>query len=574
MIKSYFDKTIFLCLFVLGGFFIWPIFVFGTTNSLVISEVQIDSIDGTGGASDDFIELYNPTDSDIYLGNYQGSYLRLVKRTETGISDANIKSWNGDSEAKIPAYGFYLWANSGYTGINTTPDATTAATVSADNGIALRLGPKDTGSIIDSLGWGECQNEFVEGNAATTLPETQSLERQPISQDSDNNSVDFVVQDTPTPQNSGGQGIPPGEEPPTEEPEVEGWIPATVVNQPPIADAGPDITALVNQEISFDGFLSYDPDDDTLNYFWNFGDGATETEEKAAHTYLYSGQYIVTLLVDDGELSDLDIITVNIYNQSVIISEFIPNPTGSDTENEWIELFNQSDQIANLTNWQLDNQEDGSSPFVFPANSLIAPRQFLVLRRPITKISLNNDADQVRLIYPDGSLATEVSYSGENEQGFSVAFDGLDYFWTKIPTPGSVNIISSVGLEDQEQNISSNNPQPIIQETQEAPEILANLNLSPSQEFSTLNPSQDSEIESLTPAGSETPKDSQSDQSVDEIEEIAEGLIESQSQQAASLTQTSQSSQKANLILTLSIIISGSLLVSWFLIRLKKRGIK
>ncbi|MBU1255656.1 hypothetical protein KKH35_02175, partial [Patescibacteria group bacterium] len=265
-------------LLILGGIFIYPNFVFGATNSLVINEVQIDSVDGDGGASDDFIELYNPTDSDIYLGNYQESYLRLVKRTKTGTLDASIKSWNGDSEAKVPAYGFYLWSNSDYTGINTTPDATTASIISADNGIALRLGPMDTGLIIDSLGWGECQNEFVEGSTATDLLGGQSLERQPIGQDSNNNSIDFVIQNTPTPQNSGGQEIPPGETPAQEESDGTDWTPPTVVNNPPIAKAGTDITALVNQEISFDGSQSSDQDYDTLTYFWNFGDGATDTE--------------------------------------------------------------------------------------------------------------------------------------------------------------------------------------------------------------------------------------------------------------------------------------------------------
>jgi len=190
-------------------------------DNLLISEIQIDSVDGIGGASDDFIELYNPTDSDIYLGDYQGSYLRLVKRTQTGASDTSIKSWNGDLEAKVPAHGFYLWANSGYTGINTTPDATTTVTISADNGIALRLGPMDTGSIIDGLGWGDCENEFVEGNAAIDLSGGQSLERKAKDTstaellavndshhwlgnnwDSNSNSQDFVLQTQSNPQNS------------------------------------------------------------------------------------------------------------------------------------------------------------------------------------------------------------------------------------------------------------------------------------------------------------------------------------------------------------------------------------
>lgn len=538
------SKMIFWLL-AIGGFFIWPIFVFGAANDVIINEIAWMGTEIS--SSDEWIELYNETDGAI---NLTGWTLKAID----GTPEISL-------EGTIAANGYFLLERTDDQSVPgiTADQIYTGALGNSGENLELRDGENN---LIDSI---DCSEGWLAGDNETKQTMEKTDSQWQISLDAGG---------TPKTQNSSGAEIPPGEEPPAEEPEVEGWIPATMVNQPPMAEAGLDITALVNQEIFFDASQSSDPDNGPITYFWNFGDGATETEEKASHIYLFAGQYIVTLLVDDGELSDLDIITVNIYSPAVIISEFIPNPTGSDTENEWIELFNQSDQIANLTNWQLDDQEDGSSPFVFPANSLIAPHQFLVLRRPITKISLNNDMDQVRLIYPDGSLATEVSYTGENEQGFSVAFDGLDYFWTKIPTPGSANIISSVDLEGQKQNISSNNPQPIIEQTQKAPKILAKTNLSQSQEFSTLSPSQDSEVESLTPDMSEAPNYSQSDQSVDEIEEIAEGLIESQSQLAASLAQTTQSNQKANLILTLSIIISGSLLVSWFLIRLKKRGIK
>lgn len=526
-----------LWLLFIGGFFIWPIFVFGSSNDVVINEIAWMGTDVS--ATDEWIELYNNTSGEIDL---TGWTLKAIDGTpEITLS------------GKIVAHGYFLLERTNDSSVpDTAADQIYAGGLSnTGENLELRDAENNLINLIDCLeGWLTGDNDTKQ-----TMEKTDSQWQ---------TSLD--VGGTPKSQNSCGEEILPGEEPPAEEPSAEGWIPPIVINQPPIADAGLDITALVNQEISFNAIQSYDPDNDPLTYFWNFGDGATDTEEKASHIYLYSGQYIVTLLVNDGELSDLDIITVNIYSPSVIISEFIPNPLGEDKENEWIELFNQSDQIANLTNWQLDDQEDGSSPFVFPANSLIAPHQFLVLRSPITKISLNNNADQVRLIYPDGSLATEVSYTGENEQGFSVAFDNLDYFWTKIPTPGSANIISPIGLEDENKNISSNNPQPIIEQTQETPEILAKVNLSQSQEFSTL-----SEVENLTPSKKETLNHSQSDQSA---EKIAEGLIESPSQQAASLAQTSRSSQKANLILTLSIIISGSLLVSWFLIRLKKRIIK
>jgi competence ComEA-like helix-hairpin-helix protein len=345
----------------------------------------------------------------------------------------------------------------------------------------------------------------------------------------------------------------------TEESDDKGAPLPVIPNRPPSADAGPDITALVNQEIIFDGSLCSDPDGDSLTFFWNFGNGATDTKQTCQHAYLYPGQYLVSLMVSDGKFSDLDIITVNIYNQSVIISEFLPDPEGTDTENEWIELYNQSEQIANLTNWQIDNQDGGSSPFVFPANSLISPKQFLVLRRPITKIALNNDNDKVRLIYPDGSLATEVSYLAEKKQGFSVAFDGYKYFWTKTPTPGTANIISLAKLENESVNLTSNNPQPIIEQSHEIPEVLAEANLSQAQNFSTLNPPSN-------PVDSQIQKSPQSSQPTNQIE-----LNEILPEQTLNLSKSIQGDRKANLILILSIIISGSLMASWLLIQLKKR---
>ena len=335
------------------------------------------------------------------------------------------------------------------------------------------------------------------------------------------------------------------------------------INNPPLAYAGTDMTALINQEIIFDGSLSSDTNNDTLTYFWNFGDGATDTEQISKHTYLYPGQYIVSLQVSDGEFFDLDIITINIYNKSIIISEFLPNPEGKDQEGEWIELFNQSNQIANLSNWQLDDQEGGSSPFIFSINSLIGPNQFLVLRRPITKIALNNDNDQVRLIYPDGSLAAEISYLAEKKEGFSIAFDNNNYFWTKIPTPGSANIISSTNLDTKKENLSSNNPKPIIQQSQDAPDITVNTNLNQGQTFNASNPLSEPETCLLDSCSTEeNPNPKQTDNVI--------GNYNNPENFTASLSKSTQSNQKSKLILYLSIIISGSLLLSWIIIQVRK----
>ncbi|MBU6414971.1 lamin tail domain-containing protein, partial [Patescibacteria group bacterium] len=126
-----------------------PSFAKSNVNHVLISQVQITG--GAGQTTNDFIELYNPSGEQFNLKGH-----RLVKRAKTSTSDTPIKSWTSDEF--IPPYGFYLWANSDYGAIAVMPDATTTTDIADDNGIAVRFGPKDTGTIVDSVAWGGAQN--------------------------------------------------------------------------------------------------------------------------------------------------------------------------------------------------------------------------------------------------------------------------------------------------------------------------------------------------------------------------------------------------------------------------------
>lgn len=183
--------VIFFCSILLIAISYFSICACQAASHLIINEIQITG--GAGKTSRDFIELYNPTSSKINLKGY-----RLVKRTKTGTTDTSIKSWTSD--AYIQSKGYYLWANSenGWAD-SLLVDAATTQTISEDNGVALRNGVENSGTIIDSVGWGACQNTFIETLPFSQNPgANQSLERNHFS-DTDSNAIDFILENSPSP---------------------------------------------------------------------------------------------------------------------------------------------------------------------------------------------------------------------------------------------------------------------------------------------------------------------------------------------------------------------------------------
>ncbi|MEW6332280.1 MAG: PKD domain-containing protein [Pseudomonadota bacterium] len=76
----------------------------------------------------------------------------------------------------------------------------------------------------------------------------------------------------------------------------------SVQNHAPVANAGGPYETVKGVALTLDGSASSDPDNDSLSYRWNFGDGSSGSGVRPVHTYAKSGRYKVTLIVNDGEL--------------------------------------------------------------------------------------------------------------------------------------------------------------------------------------------------------------------------------------------------------------------------------
>lgn len=222
---------LFLTLTLLAGFA-------GEVNGQIATNVVISEVYGGGGNSgsywkQDYIELYNPTNSPISLAGWSVQYASAAGTSWTNKTDLS---------GTIPARGFFLIqqaAQGGGTVDLPTPDVTgtiamgaTAGKVALVNTTTALSGanPSSDPSVIDFVGYGSTATGF-EGTGPTVAPSnTQSVERKAKSTstadsmgiggihefngngwDTNNNSADFLLRTgQPQPQNTASATeIPP-----------------------------------------------------------------------------------------------------------------------------------------------------------------------------------------------------------------------------------------------------------------------------------------------------------------------------------------------------------------------------
>jgi len=194
-------------------------------DHLVISEIHIRG-------TDDWIELYNPTNESI---NLSASKYRLERDPNGGDNNPTIVMRFGSSDdgeypggTVIPGHGYYLVLDNDSTNESLRAKADALVTRSFllddDDVIYLGTGPIDgpqDEDIVDFVGYGNPKSNTSEGRHPASAPDDKSIERKAQTsstnttmasggvdefngngQDTDDNSADFVLRENPQPQNS------------------------------------------------------------------------------------------------------------------------------------------------------------------------------------------------------------------------------------------------------------------------------------------------------------------------------------------------------------------------------------
>jgi hypothetical protein len=125
--------------------------------------------------------------------------------------------------------------------------------------------------------------------------------------------------------------------------------------------------------------------------------------------------------------------------EGIIINEILPNPSGTDTNSEFIELHNPTSSAIFLQGCSL--QTTGSSKVFNFNNNDLQPGEYHAFYSSETGLTLPNAAGgTVWLLSPNTELQS-ITYQADLDDDTAWAFSGNTWQTTYVPTPNALNVI-------------------------------------------------------------------------------------------------------------------------------------
>jgi phosphatidylserine/phosphatidylglycerophosphate/cardiolipin synthase-like enzyme len=400
----------------------------GSAMDVVINEFLArpnsdwDGDDIYDASDDEWIELYNPTDT-------------IVNVTGCFIGDSGTAWQMIEKDGEIPSFGFLVLFGSDNESLSLN-----------NQGDTIELYDKDGVTLIDRYIYYETYEDESEGR------ETDGA-----------SSWTYFSVPTPSKRN---YDLPP----------VIGFVHHYPLNPKSsdtvtiVAGAHDDYELLftnLSYYLNGGNFLNIQMKDDGVfpDLLASDGNFTSQIPPQASGTDV---RFYVTCVDDYNQnvtVPDSAPVTCNAFSYSdeeikVVINEFLPSPDTDwnndsyiDSDDEWIELYNHGDCVVNIGGWQLDDElgtVGSSDPYTITDGTIIEPKEFLLFYGNETEITLNNNGDNVTLLDEEKAEVDIFSFSLSD---YDVALgrfpDGIDNKKNfLVPTPQDENIYPVDSLEN------------------------------------------------------------------------------------------------------------------------------
>jgi hypothetical protein len=361
----------------------WPSGVLAASSELVmISEVQLEGL----SAKDEFVEIYNDG-----AENFDLSACQLKKFTASGTGYLLHRFVAG---VQIVPKGFYVVGSSDWIG-EVDERYSTSQSLAGDNSLQLICGE----TILDLVAWGKAS--LFEGQVLSSVVNSELWSYQRSTKlDTDNNFLDFVV-GTPS-ANSAYLAVGTNE------------VAENIVNE--------------NSEQAEPLEVSVE----------------TSTENIIEENKVVVAPILESVPEDIIASDNLSVENVPVENattqnslpidsQLILLSELYPAPNSG--ESEYIEIYNAGGSVINLNNWFLTDLSE--KKFIFK-DVVLEPEEYYLLYYAKSKITLNNDEDQINLYNSVGQWRQGVRYV-KAQKGKALFLDDVGQWRWGESSPGFVN---------------------------------------------------------------------------------------------------------------------------------------
>ncbi len=124
------------------------------------------------------------------------------------------------------------------------------------------------------------------------------------------------------------------------------------------------------------------------------------------------------------------------------LTEILPNATGSDTDREYVEIYNPSVVEVDLTPYVIRVGEAADKFYSFPPGAKIGPGEYRAFYNGVIKFTLANTMGRVVLGTVDGTILGDTGRYNSPDDNSAWAFIDGAWQYTNRPSPGQANLRS------------------------------------------------------------------------------------------------------------------------------------